>query len=130
MAFEFAAPGLRRLPRLSLAMPLPSLGRPAKLSAWIALVVTTWLAATLAHELLVVAVALVLPKVTALTVIDGVITALPINYVYAAAMVRYAGQIEPSGLALGGQLGAQLASMFPGAFFDPAFVAGEGLASA
>jgi hypothetical protein len=89
-----------------------------------------WALSALAHELLVLVVAAVLPLVTGLGPIQDLIALLPINYVYAAATVRYAGQIEPVGLALAGGVGALAAAWLPGAFFDPSYVAGEGLLSA
>ncbi|HEV8634348.1 MAG TPA: PASTA domain-containing protein [Chloroflexota bacterium] len=94
------------------------------------LVAGTWLVATLVHELLVLGVAWVLPALAGLPLFDALVAALPVNYVYATAMVRYAGQIAPSGLALTGPLGISLASARPGVFYDPAFVDGDGLASA
>src|SRR5688572_12068060 len=106
MAVDTAAPLLRRLPRLSFALPARRLGWPAAVLGGGVLVVATWLIATVAHELLIMALAVALPVVSALPLIDGVIELLPINYVYASAMVRYAGQIQPSGLAIGGEAGA------------------------
>jgi hypothetical protein len=130
MAVETAAPRLRRSPRLSLTVRLPGRSGPAGLIGGALLIVPAWLAVTVAHELLIVALALVLPVLAGLPFLDPMIAGLPVNYVYASAMVRYAGQIEPSGLALAGPIGASLAESLPGVFFDPAFVAGEGLASA
>ncbi|HEY3080046.1 MAG TPA: PASTA domain-containing protein, partial [Chloroflexota bacterium] len=94
------------------------------------LVAGTWLTATLLHELLVLLVAALLPGLAAIPFLDDAIAALPVNYVYVTAMVRYAGQVVPSGMALTGPVGVLLASVQPAVFYDPAFVAGEGLASA
>ena len=130
MAVETVAPRLGGSSRLSVAVRLPRIPLVGRLLAVAIVAVLTWLAATLLHELLIVVAALVLPAVSTLPFLEGVIAQLPMNYVYASAMVRYAGQIEPSGLALAGSLGASLAEALPGVFYDPAFVAGEGLASA
>jgi hypothetical protein len=129
MAVETAA-RLRRSPRLSLAVRAPRLSGPAGVIVGALLIVPAWLAVTVAHELLIVALALLLPALAGLPFLEPLIASLPVNYVYASAMVRYAGQIEPSGLALTGPIGASLAAHVPAVFFDPAFVAGEGLASA
>src|SRR5262245_54644138 len=112
---------------------LPWLGRLRRLClvpVAVGLVVGTWLSATVLHELLVLLVAALLPALAAVPFLDDLVAALPLNYIYAAAMVRYAGQIVPSGLALTGPVGVLAASAQPGVFYDPSFVAGEGLASA
>ncbi|HEV8635380.1 MAG TPA: hypothetical protein VG370_14230, partial [Chloroflexota bacterium] len=115
------------------AVPLwPPLARPG---LWlgpvaIGLVAGAWLTATLLHELIVLVVAALLPVLAAVPWLDTIVAALPVNYVYATAMVRYAGQVVPAGLALSGPVGVLLASIQPNVFYDPAFVAGDGLASA
>src|SRR5213593_3886077 len=86
-----------------------------------------WALAAFAHELLVLAIASILPGLTSLPPVDGLLALLPINYIYAAATVRYAGQIEPAGFALAGDLGVAAAHGWPGVFFDPSYVAGDGL---
>ncbi|HEY3109605.1 MAG TPA: glycoside hydrolase family 2 TIM barrel-domain containing protein, partial [Chloroflexota bacterium] len=89
-----------------------------------------WALTALVHELLVLAAAALLPVVAAFEPIQWLLALLPINYVYAAATVRYAGQIEPAGFALAGELGVAAAHGWPGVFFDPSYVAGDGLLSA
>src|SRR5689334_13558776 len=89
-----------------------------------------WALTALAHELLVLAFAALLPVVSGFEPIQSLLAVLPINYVYAAATVRYAGQIEPAGVALSGWLGVAAAHRWPGLFFDPSYVAGDGLLSA
>src|SRR5688500_3861302 len=108
MAVDTAA-RLRRSPRLGFAVRAPRLSGPARLIGGALLIVPAWLGATVAHELLIVALALLLPALAGLPFVDLLIAGLPVNYVYASAMVRYAGQIEPSGLALTGPIGASLA---------------------
>lgn len=89
-----------------------------------------WLAAVVLHELLVLASAVVLPSLTAVPVIQTVLAELPLNYIYASAAVRYAGQIEPSGVAIAGELGVTMVNLAPGIFYDPSYVAGDGPLSA
>ena len=61
--------------------------------------VVAWGLGALLHELLVLLVALALPIVTSFEPLQLLLAVLPMNYVYAAATLRYAGQIEPAGLA-------------------------------
>src|SRR5437867_10376909 len=53
------------------------------------LVAGTWLVTTLVHELLVLGVAWLLQALAGLPLFDDLVAALPVNYVYAMAMVRY-----------------------------------------
>lgn len=92
--------------------------------------VAAYVLAAVAHELLVGLFALVLPIVTGIPVLQDLLAALPVNFVYAAAILRYAGQIDLSGFAVTGDAGVWLASRWPNVFYDPSFVAGEGLISA
>ncbi len=92
--------------------------------------VLAYLGAVVVHELCVLVGALLLPIVTGVPAIQAVLAVLPVNFVYASAMVRYAGQIEASGFAVAGPVGVVLSSWLPGVFYDPSYVAGDGFVSA
>lgn len=83
-----------------------------------------------AHELVAALFAVALASITGLPVLQDLLAALPVNFIYASAMLRYAGQIEVSGLAVAGAPGLFLADRLAGVFYDPSFVAGDGLVSA
>src|SRR5437762_8442845 len=69
--------------------------------------------AVVAHELLVVLFAFGLAAVTGLSALQDLLMALPVNYIYASAMLRYAGQLDVSGLAVAGAPGVLLADRLP-----------------
>src|SRR5438552_2649490 len=76
----------------------------------------TYAVAAVAHELIVVLAAWLLPPLTGLGLLQDLIAVLPVNFVYASAMLRYAGQIEVSGVAVAGDLGVALTDRWPAVF--------------
>lgn len=60
----------------------------------------------------------------------GLIALLPVDPVYTLAVIGFAGEVEPRGLALGGPLGGLLAAWWPALFADPSLAAPGAWASA
>jgi hypothetical protein len=82
------------------------------------------------HEATVLALSCLLRAATDSDLWPRLIALLPLDPVYTLAFVRFAGEIEPRGLALAGWPGSALAAWLPGIFADPAHAAAGAWASA
>ncbi|TAK24630.1 MAG: hypothetical protein EPO26_05275 [Chloroflexota bacterium] len=116
-------------PSASVAMSRPTRAL-ASVASFLGLAVLSWCAAVVAHELLVLSIAAALPGLLTPAFVEPIIGALPVNYVYATAMARFAGQIEPAGIAVAGDVGDYLATALPGLFQNAGYVSGTGPLSA